>query len=395
MPRKSTTRNAQGSGSIRQRKDGTWEARYTVGRNPGTGKQVQRSVYGKTQAEVRKRLQQISVSLDEGDYISPSKMTVGQWLDTWYSTYLPDVKPFTVASYRVQINNHLKPEIGAVKLSALNAPQIQALYNKLLRSKENPKGLSPKSIKNVHGVLHSALKQAQRLGYIRSNPADAIILPRIEKHEVSFLHDEDIPLLLETIKGHRYENIYRVDIFTGMREGEILGLRWDDINFKTGTITIRQQLQREKKKGGVYYLASLKNDRIRKIKPSAYVMEILQHERQKQRENRLRAGAAWENEWNLVFTDELGNHFCGGTVYNNLRRITAGMGLPNTRFHDLRHSFAVLSLQNGDSVRTVQAALGHATASFTLDCYGHVSEQMMQESADRMQRYIEGLKTAR
>lgn len=152
MPRK---RAPKGNGCARQRPDGRWEARYTVGRDPGTGKQVQHSVYADTEAEVMKKLRKITAAIDEGTYTEPSRMTVGQWLDLWKDEYIGDVKLTTAISYEQQIKNHLKPAFGAVKLAALSAPAIQKLYNGLQRG-EAP--LSPKSIKNIHGVLHRALE---------------------------------------------------------------------------------------------------------------------------------------------------------------------------------------------------------------------------------------------
>lgn len=391
MPRKST-RNAQGGGSIRQRKDGSWEARYTVGRDPGTGKQIQKSIYGKTQKEVRQRLQQITSSIDDGIYTEPSKMTVGKWLEVWHAEYLGGVKQATSAHYRSHIETNLKPNIGAVKLSALKPHHVQALYNKLLRSETNPDGLSAKTIKNLHGVLHKAMKQAVMLGYIKVNPTDACVLPRIEKKEVSFIEEDGVKALLKAIEGHRFENVYKVDLFTGMRQGEILGLTWDCVDFDTGILTVNKQLQKEHIKGGLYSLVSCKTDRVRRIKPASFVMDTLRQQRIKQNEERLLAGGAWMNDWNLVFTNELGGHLCAPTVYNHFKKLMQQIGLPSVRFHDMRHTYAVISLQNGDDIKTVQQNVGHATAAFTLDVYGHVSQKMQQDSADRMQGYFESLK---
>lgn len=391
MPRKST-RNAQGGGSIRQRKDGTWEGRYTVGRDPGTGKQIQKSVYAKTQKEVRQLLQQKTTAIDEGIYTEPSKMTVGKWLEVWHAEYLGGVKQATVAHYKSHIETNLKPHIGAVKLAALKPHQVQALYNKLLRSETNPEGLSAKTIKNLHGVLHKAMKQAVMLGYIKVNPTDACVLPRVEKKEVSFIEEDGVKALLKAIEGHRFEKVYKVDLFTGMRQGEILGLTWDCVDFDTGILTVNKQLQKEHVKGGQYSLVSCKTDRVRRIKPASFIMDTLRQQRAKQNEDRLRAGCAWGNAWNLVFTNELGGHLCAPTVYNHFKKIMEQIGLPSVRFHDMRHTYAVISLQNGDDIKTVQANVGHATAAFTLDVYGHVSQKMQQDSADRMQGYFEGLK---
>ena len=147
------------------------------------------------------------------------------------------------------------------------------------------------------------------------------------------------------------------------------------------------------KKGGRYLLASCKTDRVRRITVAPFIMDVLKKQRSKQNEERLRAGAYWEDEWNLVFTNEVGGHLCHHTVYKNFKKIVDQIGIPETRFHDMRHTFAVISLQNGDDIKTVQANVGHSTAAFTLDVYGHVSRKMQRESANRMQSFINELKT--
>ena len=387
MPKKS----ASGSGSIRQRKDGRWEARYTVGRDPGTGKQVQKSIYGATQKEVRQKLQRICADIDSGEYTEPSRLSVGAWLDIWLSEYTGNVKPFTQKAYEDRVNLHLKPYIGAVKLSALTAPQIQKLYNTLQKGTDEKPPLAAKTIKNVHGVLHKALSQAVTLGYIRSNPSDACTLPRVERREIKPLDDNDIAAFLKAIEGDRYAAVYKVDLFTGMRQGEILGLTWDCVDFTNGCITVRQQLQKEKKKGGVYYLAPLKNDRSRRITPAKTVMDLLYDRYREQAQHRLTAGNTWDTGDldNLVFTDEFGHHLTHFNVYKHFKKIVTDIGLPGERFHDLRHTYAVASLSSGDDVKTVQENLGHHTAAFTLDVYGHVTEKMKQDSADRMEKYIQ------
>lgn len=387
MPRKSNTRAAQGAGTIRQRKDGRWEARYTVGRDPGTGKQVQRSVYGATQQEVRKKLAQLTAALDAGTYKEPCKMTVGQWLDIWSADYLGGVKPFTVVSYTGHIKNHLKPALGSVKLEALNAHTIQEFYNSLGAEREGKPGLSPKTVKNIHGVLHKALQQAVKIGYLRFNPADACELPRAVRKELKPLDEEQSKAFLKAIQGHRYEMLYTVTLFTGMREGEALGLMWECVDFKKGTILINKQMQREKKKNGQYLLVPTKNGKSRTITPAPWVMKLLRTQRAKQAEQQLRAGPMWEDS-GLVFTNELGHHLAIHTVYKDFKQIAASIGCPDARFHDLRHSYAVAAIRSGDDIKTVQGNLGHATAAFTLDVYGHVTDQMKRESAARMESYI-------
>ena len=387
-------RAAKGTGTIRKKtvtrngkKYEWWEARYTVGSDPGTGKQIQRTITGKTQKEVAQKLKAATAAIDNGTYIAPSKQTVGHWLDLWADTYLGGVKPSTEVSYKTQIKNHIKPALGAVRLEALDTPAIQRFYNELGREKNGKPGLSPKTVKNIHGVLHKALQQAIAAGLIRFNPADACTLPRMVKKELTPFDEVQSRDFLNAIKGHRYEDLFTVVLFTGMREGEALGLLWECVDFTRGTILIKQQLQRDKKKGGEYIYAPLKNDKARTITPAPWVMDILRAHRVKQAEQRLMAGQLWENS-GLVFVDEIGHHLAIHTVYTAFKKVAAAIGRPDARFHDLRHSYAVAAIRSGDDIKTVQGNLGHATAAFTLDVYGHVTDQMKQASAARMESYI-------
>lgn len=393
MPRKST-RNAQGSGTIRQRPDGLWEARFITGIDPGTGKGIRKSVYAKTQKEARQKLSQAIASIDNGEYKDPTKLTVGQWVDIWAKDYLGGVKPHTVASYEGCIKNHIKPALGAVKLETLNTHTIQGFYNGLSKPTEDKPGLSPKTVKNVHGVLHAALQQAVMIGYIRYNPAEACTLPRIVKKEIKPLDEEQSKAFIKAIKGHRFEALFTFTLFTGMREGEVLGLTWDCVDFTDGTILIKKQLQREKKKGGQYIFVSLKNDKTRTITPAPWIMKLLRSHRASQTAMRLFVGEAWEQS-NLVFTNELGRHLAIHTVYKDFKKVVASIGCPEVRFHDLRHSYAVAAIRSGDDIKTVQDNLGHATASFTLDVYGHTTKEMKHASAARMEAYIESLKISK
>lgn len=377
-------RNAQGNGSIRHRKDGSWEGRYTLGRDPKTGKQVQKSVYGKTQQEVRRKLAQITADIDNGVFIEPSRITVGEWLDVFLKDYNCNVKEFTQKSYEVYCEQHLKPMLGRIKLTALTAPMIQNAYNAILAGETSRKPLSPKSLKNCHGVLHKALKIAQKVGYIRANPADAVVLPRVEKKPIDPLSDDEIASFLKAIKYHKYEDLFKVTLFTGMRQGEALGLTWDCVDFENHTIRIEKQLIREKKKGGEYKFASLKNDKCRVERLPDSIFDILI------RLSRLQTS---HNPMNLVFVNEDGKHLSHCTVSKNFKEIVKKLGLSEQRFHNLRHTFAVLSLQNGDSIKTVQENLGHATATFTMQVYAHVSDKMKTDSADKMQAYIDGIES--
>ena len=395
---KKTTRGARGDGSIRKieieragKKYTYWQARYTIGRSSGTGKQVQKSITGKTQKEVRQKLKELTAAVDTGTYSEPSKMTVAEWLDIWTTEYLNSVKPRTVDSYKSSIEHHIKPAIGALRLSSLSPADIQHLYNNLKNAKTG-ESLSAKTIKNCHGALHKALEQAVKLGYIRTNPADKPDLPKVERAEIKPLNDAEIATFLQNIKGHKFERVFLTTLFTGLREGEVLGLTWDCIDFKTGKVVVKQQLQLLRGTGGKYTLALPKNGKTRVLMPARFVMEELQKQRKDQLSERLRLGAAYQNPLNLVFTNEIGGNLCPQTVYLHFKKIAAAAGFPDARFHDLRHSYAVAALRSGDDIKTVQVNLGHHSAAFTLDTYAHATEQMMRESSDRMERFISTVK---
>ena len=368
-----------------------YEARYTEGFDPGTGKQIQRSISGKTQKEVAQKLKAALAALDSGTYIAPCKMTVEEWMEIWSKQYLGGVKESTVAAYNATIRTHIKPGIGAIRLDALDTHLVQSFYNGLREPTKDREAVSPKTVKNVHGVLHKALQQAVANGYIRFNPTNSCILPRIEKKELQPLDEAETKLFLDAVKGHPLELLYTITLFTGLREGEALGLTWDRVDFMRGTILISKQLQKEKKKGGEFRLVSLKNDKPRRITPAPWVMQLFRDRKIQQYQHKEKAGAAWSNPMNLVFTNELGGNLIPQTVVRHFKEIVSSIGRPEARFHDLRHSYAVASLRSGDDIKTVQGNLGHATAAFTLDVYGHVTNQMQEASAIRMEAYIKGI----
>ena len=390
---KSKSRGAQGAGSIRQRPDGRWEARYVVGRDSTTGKQIRRSVYGSTQREVRQKLSKAVSAIDEGNYFEPTKMTLARWAEIWLSEYSGDKKYSTIKHYKAQCKSHIIPMLGNTKLSELTAPQVQKFYNDLQRN-----GLAAKSVRNIHGILTKCLSTAVKVGYIKYNPCSGVTLPRVEKKEIHPLTDKQVKAFLQEADKDEYSYLLKTILFTGLREGEAIGLTWDVIDFDAGTIKVCKQLQKRPIADGGFVFAPLKNNKTRILKPAPFVMSMLKERRLEDIENRLKAGPMWkgwqnekEHETAIVFSSSLGEHLHPQTVVRHYKKIVTSLGIPESRVHDLRHRFAVLSLQNGDDVKTVQGNLGHATAAFTLDVYGHVSEKMKDESASRMEQYIKGL----
>ena len=380
-------KRANGEGCIRQRKDGTWEAIVCIGRDTGTGKIIRKSYYGKTQAEVRKKLTASAHELDEGTYTKPSKMTVGQWLDTWLVEYTKGLKPYSLRNYQSQAKNHIKPFIGAAKVAELSPDMVQRMYNRLA----SECNLSPKTIRNIHGILHSAFETLLDIGEVRVNPCTVCAkrLPKTTRKELHPLADDDLAHFVETIKGNPYENLFLTDLFTGLRQGELLGLRWSCVDTKKGCITIDKQLYMPDK-GGEYTLQPLKNRKVRVIWPAPFVFDVLKREHKKQLAARLKAGELWDtgNIPDLIFTNEIGGHLSHKTVYKRFKAAVALSGVPDVRFHDMRHSYAVASLRAGDDVKTVQENLGHATAAFTLDQYAFATDNMKRESAQRMEKFI-------
>ena len=380
-------RGAAGAGSIRHRKDGRWEARFSVGFDPGTGKQIQKSVYGSTQAEVRKKLQTATAKVDSGLYIDPSRLSLREWVQTWLDTYCQHLKPNTKNEYENRAKLYIFPRLGAVKLSKLQAPQIQRLYNSLLEQ-ESP--LSPATIRLVHVVIDRAIKKAVDLRYIPDNPADKVTLPRLSHPEIKPMPDNEIRLYLAALEDDRYRDFLQFLLFTGARVSEALGLAWDCIDFDRGTIEIKRQYYRS---GGAPVLAVPKNGKPRTITPAPYVISLLRQRKAKQAADRLRAGEVWQPSplADFVFTDEIGRPFNRQGADRHHKKALAAAGLSAYRLHDLRHTYAVAALRAGDDIKTVSENLGHASVAFTLDVYMHVTGDMKQASAARMDRFIKEL----
>ena len=382
-------KGAKGGGTIRKKtvtrggkEYAYWEARITTGRDPGTGKQLQRSFTGKTQREVREKLQAAAVAVNDGTYTDPSRLTVGQWLDTWTRDYLVNVKQTTACAYQSYIKNHIRPGLGAVRLADLHPHAVQGFVNGL-------DGLAPSSVHVVYRVLHIALEKAVELNYIPRNPASRCVLPKAARKEIHPLTDEQSAALLQAAAGARIEHMTALALFTGFRLSELLGLTWDTVDFDGGTITIDKQLAAGFARGQLF--TTPKSGKPRTVAPAPTAFQVLRKQKAKQAAQRLQAGPLWENPHLLVFTDDDGGPILQQTAEHEFSIIRDAAGLEGTRFHDLRHTFAVNSIRAGDDIKTIQGNLGHATASFTLDVYGHVTEAMKQDSAARMEAFIKNV----
>lgn len=382
-------KNAKGSGTIRKKmvtrngKEYTYfEARLTTGRDPGTGKQIQRSFTGKTQKEVREKLQAAAVAVNDGTYTDPSRLTLGQWLDIWQREYLGGVKPNTARAYGSHIRNHIRPRLGAVRLVELHPHTVQNFINSLDR-------LSAVSVRAVYVVLHTALEKALDLDYIPRNPAAKCVLPKQERKEIHPLDDTQAAAMIRAAVGTRIEHLVTLALFTGFRISELLGLTWSAVDMDKGTITIDKQLAAHHRTEALF--TSPKSGKPRTVNPAPSAFQVLRKQKAKQAEQKLKAGPIWSNPYGLVFTAEDGGPLSQQMAEMDFSTVRDAAGLTGTRFHDLRHTYAVNAIRAGDDIKTIQGNLGHATAAFTLDVYGHVTDTMKQDSATRMENFIKNV----
>lgn len=380
-------RRGSGEGSIVQRKDGRWQASIQIGYDPETGKPKRKYFYGTTRKEVQLKLSEIAPKVQAGTYREPSRLTCAAWFSTWLNDYMKmSLRPTTWESYRYQVDGHIIPALGHLRLPQLQTAHIQRLYNERLaggRLDGKPGGLSPKSVKYIHTVIHSALEQARREGLIMINPAAAVRLPKQERPEIKYLGVAEAAIFLATAKESKHFAAFFLALNTGMRRGEILGLRWQDLDLEAGQLAVNQGLVRVSGKGLVLQEPKTAlSKRVINLAPA--VVQVLKDRKKQQAEYRLMAGGAYdEKNLDLVFCNELGEPICPRAFTRVFERLIKKAGLDVT-FHGLRHTFATMALEQGVDVKTIQETLGHHSAAFTMDVYSSVTAKMKKEAADRV-----------
>ncbi len=371
-------RRSNGEGNIRKRKDGRWEGRYTAGFDPTTGKQVFKNVLGKTQNEVKEKLKKALEESQKLDFTRTGKYTVSQWMEEWFENVCKiKVRPSSHQTYRGYIDHHITPYIGKTPIEKLSTMDLQKLCRKLMdkgrveriEAEKQPKGLSAKTVRNIIQIISSAMDFAVAQKIITENPCKAVELPKVEKQEMQTIPAEQLQAFLTEAKASGVYEMYYIELSTGLRRGELLGLKWSDIDWNNAVITVRRQIVRI---NGEITEAPLKTkNSYRTVTISPQAVEVLKAQKEK-------------TSSEYVFPSPTGGPISPDSVNNMLKRVLSRAGIPKVRFHDLRHTFATIALQNGVDIKTVSSILGHFSAGFTLDTYAHVTTAAQKEAAITM-----------
>ncbi len=363
-------KRGQNEGSIYKRKDGLWVGQITIGAK-------REYKYCKTQREVRVWLKMKQSQIDAGVDLGKADTTLSEYLKEWLSTKAMEIRPKTHDQYTGIVNHHINPPIGRFKLKDLRPDQIQVFYNKKLRE-----GASARTVKMIHSVLHCALNHAVKMGIIGRNPSDAVTKPRLRRKEMRVLDDNQARTFLIHASKSRNAAFYYLAVTTGLRQAELFGLKWSDLDWESMRLQVQRQIQRVR--GGGLVFTEPKTARGRRVVVlGKSTKNVLQEQFKHQQLERQFAGDKWiEND--LIFTSTIGTPIDHRNLFREFKELLQVAGLPNIRFHDLRHTAATLMLQQNIHPKVVQERLGHSDISLTLNTYSHVLPGMQEEAAEKM-----------
>lgn len=398
MPR-AKKKASSGEGSIFKAKDGKWRASITIGKDPLTGKQKKQWFYGKSEKEVREKKLKALSQIQNGDYIEPSKMTVEQWLHTWLWEYKKiKLQRTTFESYEYIIRIHILPLLGKKQLIKLKADDLQKLYNNKLKSGriDGQGGLSNRSVKYIHIIMRQALSQAIKNGLLIKNVAEATNPPKLIKKEMRVLSLEEQKKFTAAIGNERLRSLFILAPNCGAREGEILALKWNDIDFQQNKIRIDETMKRvktfdpSKNKTEIIFKTpkSASSNRIIDV-PKLVINELLQH-KIRQNKEKLKLGNSYTDK-NLVFCTELGNPIDISSLMRVYRRILkrSGINTKGVTFHTLRHVYGSRLNDLNVDPKTIQSLMGHSSIKTTMDIYVHSSEEKHKEAAEKMNSLLD------
>lgn len=368
-------RRANGEGNVRQRGDGRWEARVSL----GDGRR--QSLFGRTQREAIEKLRALQRGQDQGIPIPTERHSVGEYLGSWLESSRPRVRPRTWVRYEQLARVHAGA-IAKVPLAKLGPQHLDRLYAERLAA-----GAAPMTVRHLHALLHKAFDQAAKWGLVGRNVAQLVSPPRAPRHDMTTLDEDQVHTFLEAAAGERFEALYVVAISSGMRLGELLGLRWHDVDLERATAQIQQSVQFI---GGraVFMQPKTKKSR-RQVQLTKAAIAALRRQRAQQLEERLAAAGGWM-DLDLIFADEVGQPTKPDRVRWNYRRTLARAGLRRIRFHDLRHTAATLMLGRGVHLKIASEMLGHSTIAITADLYSHVTPTMQREAAAALDAVLQG-----
>ena len=370
-------RRGNKEGSIVKRADGRWMARVSL----PNGKR--RSFYGRTREEAARRMQAALRAIQEGMPVPDERLTVGKFLDQWLDQKRNTVRPRTWEAYESKVRLYLKPALGRNRLARLAPQHVQRLQTEMLAQ-----GLSPQTVRHARTVLRTALGQAVKWSLIPRNVAALVEPPKITRREPKVFTPDQARVFLDATAGDRLEVLYQLAVALGMRQGEILGLSWDAVDLDKGELRVHRTLQRV---DGKLQLGEPKTDRSRRTLPlSPSLVAKLREHRARQGRERLAAGDRWQasGAWDLVFVSEVGTPLDSPNLNKRFKRLVKRAGLPEIRFHDLRHSCASMMIADGMSPRLVMEQLGHSQISTTMDTYAHVMPDALRDASDRMDRIL-------
>lgn len=372
-------RRGNNEGSIYQRPNGRWCAQVSIG-----GRRL--THYAATQRECREWLKETIAQVDDGLTLAGARATLASYFAHWLETASQALRPNTINQYTLLARKYILPRLGAVRLKDLSPTHFQQLYTDLLTA-----GTGVRTVQLVHAVSHRALGQAVKLRLLSRNPVDAVDAPRKPRAEMRVLTLQQTQALLAAAEGDRLQALFHLAIHTGLRRGELVALRWSDLDWATGGLEIRRQLQRVKGAGLVFVEPKTSASR-RRVVLGASVLAQLRAHRKRQLEERLFAGDGW-HEQDLAFTSTIGTPIEPHEVNRRFDALLLKAGLPHVRLHDLRHTAATLMLQQGTHPKIVQERLGHSKISMTLDTYSHVLPGMQEDAAERLDAALNGGKS--
>lgn len=382
-------------GSVRKRSDGTWEGRYTDCRYE-SGHQIQRSVYGKTRKEVSEKLNSILYQKQTGSYVAPSKVLLSNWLYQWLHNYAEiSVRPSTYISYEGYVYNHINPILGNIPIQQITPVIVQDFYNNKFESGriDGSGGLSAKTIRNMHNMLHQSLDQAKVNGLIMNNPTDSAVIPKQEKKEMRVLSVQEQLSLMSVLHMHRLGFAIMLDLATGLRIGELCALKWSDVNFNRRTIKVSRTLQRIKMSmaqqiNGESTTAIVEgnvktNSGFREIPLPDKIFERLLEHQQVQISEMNYYGQLYQN-YGYIFAMPLGTCVEPHTMRDAFEYLLKCANIDHANFHALRHTFATRAIENGVNIKTLSDILGHSQVQITMDLYCHSSLDLMRDSMNKV-----------